>query len=178
MQFDQNTDVSQCCQLLVFVRFLDEDSTIKEELLLIKDLDTTSKGTDVMKIISDYFEKHDVKWENLAGFCTDGAPSMLGSRLGLATLVKEKKRSVFTTHCIIYRQALASKTLPEELAYTLKLAVKMVNTVKSSALNTRLFLKNYARTLMLSMKHYFSILKSIGYRKETCWHDYIHLRKK
>jgi len=25
-----------------------------------------------MKIINDYFEKHDIMWEKLAGFCTDG----------------------------------------------------------------------------------------------------------
>jgi len=71
----------------------------------------------------------------------DGASSMLGSCSGLVTLVKEKNRSVFTTHCIIHRQALASKTLPDELVYTLKLAVKMVNAIKNSALNTRLLKK-------------------------------------
>ncbi|KAL4097691.1 hypothetical protein QTP88_022423 [Uroleucon formosanum] len=39
------------------------------------------------------------------------------------------------------KQALASKTLPEELIYTLKQSVKMVNAIKSSALNTRIFKK-------------------------------------
>ncbi|XP_050065774.1 protein ZBED8-like [Aphis gossypii] len=125
--------------LLVFVRFLDNDNLIKEELLLLQELGTTSKGNDVMKIINDYFEKHDIMWEKLAGFCTDGAPAIIGSRSGLTTLVKEKKCKVLTTHCIIHRQALASKTLPEELLYTLKQALKLVNTIKSSALNTRIF---------------------------------------
>jgi len=124
LQCDESTDVSQCCQLLVFVRFLDDDNTIKEELLLLQELVTTSKGSDVMKIINEYFEKHDIMWEKLVGFCTDGAPAMLGSRSGLATLVKEKNRKVLTTHCIIHRQALASKTLHEELLYTLKQAIK------------------------------------------------------
>ncbi|XP_008180095.2 protein ZBED8-like [Acyrthosiphon pisum] len=94
-----------------------------------------------MKIINEYFEKHDIMWEKLAGFCTDGVPAMLGSRSGLATLVKEKNCSALTTHCVIHRQALASKTLPEELIYTLKQSVKMVNAIKSSALNTRIFKK-------------------------------------
>ncbi|KAL4112208.1 hypothetical protein QTP88_016039 [Uroleucon formosanum] len=91
LQYDESTDVSQCCQLLVFVRFLDDDNTIKEELLLLQELGTTSKESDVIKINNEYFEKHDIMWEKLAGFCTDGAPAMLGSRSGLATLVKEKK---------------------------------------------------------------------------------------
>lgn len=35
LQCDKTTDIVQCCQLIVFVRFLDiEDKTIKEELLL------------------------------------------------------------------------------------------------------------------------------------------------
>jgi len=77
---------------------------------------------------------------------------MLGSRSGLATLVKEKictlsidsidNKTVLTTHCIIYRQSLVSKTLPEELLYTLKQAVNMVNAIKSSALNSRICKKN------------------------------------
>jgi len=69
-----------------------------------------------MKILLDYiFEKHKLMWENLAGFCTDGAPAMLGSCSGLATLVKHKNSTISTTHCT-YHQALASKTLPKDLA--------------------------------------------------------------
>ncbi|VVC24189.1 Hypothetical protein CINCED_3A016146 [Cinara cedri] len=34
LQCDESTDVAQCCQLLIFVRFLSGDNTIKEELLL------------------------------------------------------------------------------------------------------------------------------------------------
>jgi DNA-binding Xre family transcriptional regulator len=120
---------------------LDNDNLIKEELLLLQELSTTSKGSDILKIINNYFEKHDIMWEKLAGFYTDGAPAMLGSRSGLATLVKEKNRKVLTTHCIIHRQALASKTLAEELQYTLKQVIKLVNTIKTSALNTRIFKK-------------------------------------
>jgi len=94
-----------------------------------------------MKIILDYFEKHKLMWENLAGFCTDGATSMLGSRSGLATLVKQKNPTTLTTHCIIHRQALASKTLPKDLAFAMKISIQLVNAVKNSALNTRVFQK-------------------------------------
>jgi len=109
LQCDESTDISNCCQLLVFVRFLDDDNIIKEELLISRELETTSKGIDVMNAISEYFQKHSLMWEKLVGFCTDGAPAMLGSRSGLATLVKQKNPKVITTHCIIHRQALASK---------------------------------------------------------------------
>jgi len=43
LQCDESTDVSQRCQLLVFVRVLDNGNLIKEELLLLQELGTTSK---------------------------------------------------------------------------------------------------------------------------------------
>lgn len=141
LQCDESTDVAQCCQLLVFVRFIDDNKTFKEELLLSQELKTTLQGSDVMNIISQYFEKHEIMWEKLVGFCTDGAPAMLGSRSGLAALIKQKNPSVITTHCIIHRQALAAKTLPECFSNTMKIAIKVVNFIKNSALNTRLFKK-------------------------------------
>ena len=44
-------------------------------------------------------------------------------------------------HCMIHRQALAAKTLPESLQNVLDIVIKTVNFVKNSALNTRLFRK-------------------------------------
>ncbi|XP_063931356.1 protein FAM200C-like [Zophobas morio] len=108
LQCDETTDIATCCQLLVFVRFVDEDNTIKE-LLLSSALETTSKGIDVMNIISNYLEKHQILWQNLAG---------------LASLVKQKNCSILTTHCIIHRHALASKTLPDDLNRAIKLSIR------------------------------------------------------
>ncbi|KAL1230397.1 Uncharacterized protein TSPI_06748 [Trichinella spiralis] len=42
-------------------------------------------------------------------------------------------------HCVIHRQALVAKTLPDDLREDLNFSVEVVNYVKSSALNTRLF---------------------------------------
>lgn len=61
LQCDETTDVSQCSQLLVFVRYLGDQNTMKEELLISEELETTSKGKDVMKIICDYFVKHGIE---------------------------------------------------------------------------------------------------------------------
>ncbi|CAG5015817.1 unnamed protein product [Parnassius apollo] len=133
-----STDVAQCCQLLVFVRYI-QNETIKDELLFSTELTTTSKAIDIMTAISEFFDKHELSWKKLIGVCTDGAPAMLGSRSGFVQLVKEKNPNVITIHCFIHRQALAAKTLPNELYDVLKLCIKIVNYIKKSALNTRLF---------------------------------------
>ncbi|KAE9529996.1 hypothetical protein AGLY_011458 [Aphis glycines] len=112
LQCDESTDVSQCCQLLGFVRFLDNDNLIKEELLLLQELGTTSKGTrHYVGKVSRF----------LYGWCS----SYVRITLRPNNVGKKKNCKVLTTYCIIHRQALASKTLPEELLYTLKQAIKL-----------------------------------------------------
>ena len=54
---------------------------------------------------------------------------MLGTKSGLAALIKKKNPSIVTTHCIIHRQALAAKTLPRKLQSVLQRAIK-VNIIK------------------------------------------------
>ena len=45
LQCDDSTDIAQCCQLIVYCRFVNEKK-LMEELLFSKCLETTSKGFD------------------------------------------------------------------------------------------------------------------------------------
>lgn len=138
LQCDDSTDIAQQCQLIVYCRFVDENKII-EELLFSKNLETTSKGSDVFSAINDFLVENDLSWDRVMGICTDGAPAMLGSRSGFISIAKEKNPALIGSHCMIHRQALASKTLPEKLNIALKVAIRVVNLIKSSAVNTRLF---------------------------------------
>ncbi|KAF2358342.1 protein of unknown function DUF4371 [Trinorchestia longiramus] len=138
IQCDESTDVAHLCQLLVYSRFVDE-GTVKEEILFSAALETTAKAIDVFSKVDEFFQEHGLSWEKLVGVCTDGAPSMIGSRSGFVKLVKETNPAVTGTHCVIHRQSLASKTLPANLSSSLNLAIKVVNFVKNSSLNSRLF---------------------------------------
>jgi len=53
----------------------------------------------------------------------------------------QKNRKVMGMHCIIHREALAAKTMSQSLKQALDCAIKVVNYMKASALNTRLFRK-------------------------------------
>ena len=57
IQLDETTDVSQCSQLLVFVRYVHAD-TIKEEFLFCEPLLETTKAIDVLKIVDRFFANH------------------------------------------------------------------------------------------------------------------------
>ncbi|KAF2362566.1 protein of unknown function DUF4371, partial [Trinorchestia longiramus] len=89
IQCDESTDVAYLCQLLVYSRFVDEGS-VKEEILFSAALETTAKAIDVFSKVDEFFQEQDLSWEKLVGVCTDGAPSMIGSRSGFVKLVKEK----------------------------------------------------------------------------------------
>ncbi|XP_045122592.1 protein ZBED8-like [Portunus trituberculatus] len=99
----------------------------------------TTKAVDVMAVVADFFEESGLDWNKLEGVCTDGGPNMLGSRSGFITLVKQKQPDLKGTHCMIHREALASKTVPKNLHDALTVIINIVNYVKGSALNTRLF---------------------------------------
>jgi hypothetical protein len=137
-QLDESTDVSSCSQLLVFVKYIHLED-IKEEFLFCRALKTSTKSEDVMVMIRSLFETKELQWENLCGVCTDGAPAMLGSRSGFQKKVKDLAPQAKGSHCMIHRFALATKTLPKLLQEVLDSLIKIVNYIKSSALNTRLF---------------------------------------
>ena len=126
LQLDESTDISNLSQLLVYV---------------CQPLETTSKAVDVFLMLIDFFNKTELSWSKLVEVCTDGAAAMIGANSGLISLVKQKNPAIQGTHCMIHKAALVSKTIPKRLHERMSVVIKVVNYVKSSALNTRLFSK-------------------------------------
>ncbi|KAI0240594.1 hypothetical protein LSAT2_008657, partial [Lamellibrachia satsuma] len=77
-----------------------------------------------------------------------------GRNSGFQVLVKEISPDVIANHCMIHRETLAAKTLLDPLNNVLKDVVKVVNYVKSSALNTRLF-RNLCESMDADHKNLF-----------------------
>ena len=84
---------------------------------------TSSQNTTLTKLVS---------------ICTDGAP-LIGCKSGFTARVSQITPHVKFTHCFIHRYALAVKTLPENLKKSLETVVKIINYLKSSATNSRIF---------------------------------------
>ncbi|GBP87338.1 Protein ZBED8 [Eumeta japonica] len=143
MQLDESTDVSQCSQLLVFVRYVKHDTrSIKEEFLFCDSLLETTKASDVFEMIKKFFIAQNVDWKTkLGSICTDGTPAMLGNTSGFAALIKKECSHVIITHCVLHRHALASRTMPTFLKEVMSTCVKIINFIRARALNHRLFKK-------------------------------------
>ena len=125
---------------MVFVWYI-HNKTIEENFLICHPLKTTTKASVVLKLVDDFFTAENLDWNKLGSVCSDGAPAMLEVRSGFLTLVKQKNPKIIGTHCIIHQEALASRTMSQPLKQALDCATKVVNYVKASALNTRLFQK-------------------------------------
>ena len=105
---------------------------MKTELMLSKELAATTKGKDVFNVLADFFKENELNWSMLVGCTTHGAPAMLGRKSGFqvhATFV----------HCFIHRFALCTRVLLSELRSCLNKIIKIVNVIKTSALNSQLF---------------------------------------
>ena len=129
LQVDESTDNANKAQLLVFIRFIDEDQIVNQ-FLFCKELSTTTKGEDVFNILNDYLCKWQISWTSCVGICTDGAQSMIGcSMKGLTSFVKKQNENVVVTHCFLHREALMAKTLGDNLREVLNQAVELVNCI-------------------------------------------------
>ncbi|VEN56237.1 unnamed protein product [Callosobruchus maculatus] len=138
IQVDESTDVSGKAHLLAFVRFINENEVINQ-ISCCRELTERTTGQDIFDSINSYMEKFKVSWENCVGICTDGAPSMLGSIKGFATVIRTRHPNVVSTHCFSHRESLIAKTLPPDLKCVLEQVVSVVNYTKSRPLKTRLF---------------------------------------
>ncbi len=124
-------------QLIVFGIYVKDDD-IKKEFLFCESLETTTKGKDIFNKISKYFELENLDWKKVCGVCTDGASAMLGSKSGFISKISKVAPEFKKVHCFIHRYALACKTLLHTFLNVLDNVIKLVNFIKSSALDTRL----------------------------------------
>ncbi|XP_068203534.1 protein FAM200C-like [Palaemon carinicauda] len=99
----------------------------------------TTMVFDEMAVVADFFEESGLSWNNLEEACIDGDPNKPGSRSGFITLVKQKPPGLKATHCMVLREALASKTVYKNLHDALTVIINIINYVKGSALKSRLF---------------------------------------
>ncbi|KAI7790569.1 general transcription factor II-I repeat domain-containing protein 2 [Triplophysa rosa] len=138
---DDSTDSTDTAQLLIFLRGVDSDFCITEELLDMKSLKSTTTGKDLFEAVSCAIESMNLPWAKLCGITTDGAPSMIGERKGMASMVCNKVREsggeAVKMHCIIHQEALCAKAIQMDDVMTT--VVKTINLIRSRALNHREF---------------------------------------
>ena len=165
MQLDETTNVSQCAQLLAYVRYMHADAI--EEFLFCEPLSETTIAADVLQVVNNFFVKQDFNWKrNIGSLCADGEPAILGKTSEFASVVKKEAPHIIVTHCLLHRHALASKTLSTTLKEILSTSVKVVNFVRTRALNHHtVYSKSFVKKWVRHTKLFCIIQKFAGFRK-------------
>ncbi|XP_008061971.1 SCAN domain-containing protein 3 [Carlito syrichta] len=139
LQLDECRDIANMIILLVYVRF-EHDDDIKEEFFFSASLPTNTTSSELYEAVKNYIvNKCGLEFKFCVGVCSDGAASMTGKHSEVVTQIKELAPECKTTHCFIHQESLAMKKISAELNSVLTDIVKIVNYIKSNALNSRLF---------------------------------------
>ena len=113
---DESTDLSDTAQLLIFLRGVDSDINIKEELLDLKSLKDQTRRADLFFNACSTVDNMKLPWSKVSRIITDGAPAMAGEQSRLSTRIYKKVSDeggdAVKLHCIIHQQVLCAKHLP------------------------------------------------------------------
>ena len=143
LAFDESKDIQDTEQLSIFIRGVDENLVIVEELLDLISLHDTTKGEDVFLAVMEAMEKIELPLTNLVSVTADGAPAMKSPSVGCIARIKNRAKQdnaesdIISYHCIIHQQALCSKIL--SMDSVVKCVVKIINFIKAKGLNHRQF---------------------------------------
>ena len=138
IQLNKSTDVTNFPQLLIYVQYV-YDFEMIEDFLFCKPLEGRTTSVEIFKVLDDFIDQNGISWEKCVGVCSDNARAMTGRHGGVVTRIQSVAPNVVLTHCSIYREALAAKTLQSSFKDVLDNAIKVVNLIKARALNSPMF---------------------------------------
>lgn len=161
---DESTDVSDTAQLVVFIRGIDAEFNITEELASMVAMMGTTRSADLYEELKKVLERLGLSMERLSGIITDGAPSMVGKNSGLTTLISQEAKALtshdlIACHCLLHQEHLCAKSL--RMTNVVAIIVKLVNFIRSKGLNHRQF-----RELLSDMESDYG---DVLYHSEVRW---------
>lgn len=85
---DESTDISDASQLMVFIRTVNKNFDIFEDLLYCCPLRDTTRGIDIYNALIPLCQEKSISFEKLVSVCTDGARAMTSTTVGLVGNMK------------------------------------------------------------------------------------------
>lgn len=119
MQLEEPTIADNNYLLMAYVRYFDDNNTLREEMLFAINLITYTRGLSLFNTVKSYFTKNNIPLNNIVACATDGAPSMVSRYRGYVAYLKEEVPNVLCIQCVVRRQHLVGKHLSTSLQSSL-----------------------------------------------------------
>ncbi|XP_066471476.1 EPM2A-interacting protein 1-like isoform X1 [Tiliqua scincoides] len=173
LALDESTDVFDTSQLLVFIRGVDSEFSVTQELASVHSFHGTITAGDIFKELEKILLEYNLEWSKLKCVTIDGGKNMsrvkkdLVGQITKCVEVGGFSKPMFL-HCITHQQTLCGKYI--DMSCVLKPVVSIVNYIRSHGLNHqpfREFLKETDSELM-DLSHY-SAVRWLSCEKVLSW---------
>ncbi|XP_070316292.1 general transcription factor II-I repeat domain-containing protein 2 isoform X3 [Odocoileus virginianus] len=136
---DEITDINNTTQLAIFIRGVDENFDVSEELLDTVPMTGTKSGNEIFLRVEKSLKKFNIDWSKLVSVASTGTPAMVDANDGLVTKLKSKVATVSkgsdlkSVCCIIHPESLCAQKL--KMDHIMSVVVNAVNWICSRGLN-------------------------------------------
>ncbi len=101
---DESTDNTDNAQLMVFVRFFDEEKgEFHEDVLGLTNLHGHTRGDEIYEVVTQMLRDREMDLKHVVSIATDGAPCMIGRERGLVSRLRAHHPDLMAYHCIIHQ---------------------------------------------------------------------------
>ncbi|XP_075420946.1 general transcription factor II-I repeat domain-containing protein 2B-like isoform X2 [Tenrec ecaudatus] len=162
---DEITDTNNTTQLAIFIRGVDENFEVSEELLDTVPMTGTKSGNETFLRVEKSLKKFSIDWSKLVSVASTGTPAMVSGNDGLVTKLKSKVAAtrkgsgLKSMCCIIHQESLCAQKL--KMDHVMDVVVSSVNWICSRGLNHREF-----ATLLYELDNQYG---SLLYYSEIKW---------
>ncbi|NP_001375011.1 general transcription factor II-I repeat domain-containing protein 2A isoform 7 [Homo sapiens] len=136
---DEITDINNTTQLAIFIRGVDENFDVSEELLDTVPMTGTKSGNEIFSRVEKSLKNFCIDWSKLVSVASTGTPAMVDANNGLVTKLKSrvatfcKGAELKSICCIIHPESLCAQKL--KMDHVMDVVVKSVNWICSRGLN-------------------------------------------
>ena len=132
----KSADICDVAQLSIFVRGIDDNFDVFEELVGFESPHGKTRGSDIIEKVKLCLESQQLDLDKLLDVCTDGAPSMVRKAAGAVALIERFSGCpLLKYHCIIYKESMYGKVL--HLQHVMDPVVKCMNKIRARRLNRK-----------------------------------------
>ncbi|XP_020020164.2 general transcription factor II-I repeat domain-containing protein 2B-like isoform X1 [Castor canadensis] len=139
LAIDEITDINNITQLAIFIRGVDDNFDVSEELLDTVPMTGTKSANEVFSRVEKSLKKFHIDWSKLVSVASTGTPAMVDANNGVVTKLKSKVATfckgsdLKSICCIIHPEALCAQKL--KLDHVMDVVVNSVNWICSRGLN-------------------------------------------